>query len=143
MVQSLRSMTKKFDLKLSSKPENISQIEPYLQKIKTNFRINDELFYNILLVLTEAVNNSILHGNQSDPRKEVVVKLQQQSTTMIKFVIIDEGDGFNPSNLPDPTSPTQIDQPNGRGVFIMQQLSDHIQFSDSGRKVEIGFKMNA
>ena len=56
-------------------------------------------------------------------------------------MIKDEGDGFEPDALPDPTDPANIEKPHGRGVFLMQQLSDEIEFEDDGRTVIIKFAL--
>ncbi|HRI28427.1 MAG TPA: ATP-binding protein [Chitinophagales bacterium] len=131
----------RFTLRLNSIPENISQVEPFLQELKSKYNLPDDLYFNMLLVLTEAVNNSILHGNQADPCKRVVVKAQPNKASL-SFTISDEGCGFNPNALPDPTSPACICNPNGRGVFLMRQLSDHLQYSNNGRRVVIRFNIN-
>jgi serine/threonine-protein kinase RsbW len=63
--------------------------------------------------------------------------------SLIKFVIKDEGPGFNYSTLPDPTSPENLEKPGGRGIFLMKHLSDEVEFKDNGRIVELSFYMNA
>jgi serine/threonine-protein kinase RsbW len=62
---------------------------------------------------------------------------------MIKFVIKDEGQGFNYQNLPDPTAPENIEKPGGRGIFLMKHLSDEVDFKDAGRIVELSFYVNS
>ena len=62
---------------------------------------------------------------------------------MIKFVVKDEGKGFNYEQLPDPTSPENLEKPGGRGIFLMKHLSDEVQFKENGRVVELSFYMNA
>ena len=143
MTQPLLSMITSpsdFELKISSKPENICLIEPYLEKVRAEHDINEDLYFNMLLVLTEAVNNSIFHGNARNPRKNVNISMQK-SQHKLCFFITDEGSGFDPRKLPDPTAPMQIEQPNGRGVFLMRQLSDYVYYYDNGRKVEIQFTL--
>lgn len=130
-------------LELSSKPENISLVEPFVKKVKTYYDIEEDLYFNILLVLTEAVNNSILHGNQSNPNKQVCIDCKIKSKSkVLYFTVTDEGIGFDHTSLPDPTTPERRMCPNGRGVFLMRELSDKINYSDNGRKVEIHFKRN-
>lgn len=131
---------KEFYLQLSSHPKNIQLVEPYVLKVKRRFDINEEVYFNILLVLTEAVNNCILHGNQSDPRKHVHIGMHNYSNALC-FIVRDEGEGFNPNQLPDPTQPERISCANGRGVFLMRELSDEVQYSNDGRQVEISFAL--
>ena len=61
----------------------------------------------------------------------------------IKFRIEDLGDGFNYANLPDPTSPENLEKPGGRGIFLMRHLADEVDFKEGGRVVELSFYMNA
>ncbi len=129
-----------FSLSLSSMPENVSLVEPFVEKVRSRYPINDEQYFNILVVLTEAVNNSILHGNQADPQKRVNVRLRA-SHRSFTFVVSDQGGGFDPAELLDPTAPEQVSIPNGRGVFLMQKLSDGLRFKDNGRRVNIRFKL--
>ncbi len=131
---------KEFYLQLSSHPQNIQLVEPYVLKVKRRFGINEEVYFNILLVLTEAVNNCILHGNQSDPRKHVHIGMNARRNALC-FIVRDEGEGFNPNQLPDPTKPERISCANGRGVFLMRELSDGVQYSNDGRQVEISFAL--
>ena len=132
----------RFTLKLSSCPENISKVETFLQQLRLRYNLSEELYFNILLVLTEAINNSILHGNGADPCKSVKVKLRPTKAAL-SFTITDEGCGFNPDKLPDPTTPPCLMKPNGRGVFLMRKLSDYLQYSEDGTKVEIKFKIHS
>lgn len=129
-----------FSLSLSSMPENVSLVEPFVEKVRAHYPINDEQYFNILVVLTEAVNNSILHGNQADPQKRVNVRLRA-SHRSFTFVVSDQGIGFDPNEIIDPTTPTQLSIPNGRGVFLMRKLSDNVLFDDNGRRVKICFKL--
>lgn len=125
-------------IKFNSVPANICKVEEYLQKIFSDYHLDVNLYPNVLVTLTEAVNNAILHGNKSDESKFVCVKTRRQKKH-ICFQISDEGPGFDPAAIPDPTLPENIENCGGRGVFIMQQLSDRVIFSDNGRTVEIKF----
>ncbi len=139
-VQVMANQPNNLNLQLSSRPENINMVEDYVQRIKNTYQVSEEVGFNILLVLTEAVNNCIIHGNAANPSKNVEVNLKSQQKILC-FTVSDEGTGFDPKILPDPTSPEHIDQPNGRGVFLMRELSDHMQYSNCGRKVELHFKI--
>jgi serine/threonine-protein kinase RsbW len=122
-----------------SKGENITIIERLVDDLCEKYHIQEEHYGNILIALTEAVNNAIYHGNKQDPDKKVVVKYRADED-QFSFVIEDEGPGFDFENVPDPTSPENIEKPNGRGVFLMRHLSDDISFDDDGRIVKMDFK---
>ena len=127
-------------LKITSKTENISLVEKLIDDVCKHYKINEDHYGNILIALTEAVNNAINHGNKSDPAKSVEVAFQSHGNTLV-FTVKDEGKGFNPDALPDPTDPDRIAEPNGRGVFLMRNLADKVEFSDKGRMVAMSFNL--
>jgi serine/threonine-protein kinase RsbW len=122
--------------------ENIRMIESFIDNAKERFHLDDDIYGNIMIAVTEAVNNAIKHGNNSNKSKNVELSLSLQDS-MIKFVIKDEGGGFNYEHLPDPTAPENLEKPGGRGIFLMKHLSDEVQFKENGRIVELSFYMNA
>lgn len=126
-------------LEFASKGENITIIERLVDDLCEKHHIQEEHYGNILIALTEAVNNAIYHGNKQDPDKKVIVKYHTDEDEF-QFIIEDEGPGFDFENVPDPTSPENIEKPNGRGVFLMRHLSDEIGFNDDGRIVQLAFK---
>ncbi|HLT74606.1 MAG TPA: ATP-binding protein [Ohtaekwangia sp.] len=122
--------------------ENIRMIESFIDNAKERFELNDDIYGNIMIAVTEAVNNAIKHGNAGDKSKNVQISLSLKDS-LIKFVIKDEGSGFDYQNLPDPTAPENIEKIGGRGIFLMKHLSDEVEFKDQGRIVELSFYMNA
>ncbi len=128
------------DLVLESNPQNIAEVEPYVTRIVKEFKISEELFGNMLITLTEAVSNAIIHGNAATLSKKVIVNTCC-TQDKICFKVKDEGNGFDPDSLPDPTSPENILTPGGRGVFLMRQLSDCVSFEDDGRIVNLEFSL--
>lgn len=125
---------------LTSDPMNLQRVEDFVNEIHRQHHICPKLYPNILITLTEAVSNAIHHGNNADINKKIAICCRIRSSR-ISFKISDEGKGFNPKTLPDPTAPEQIDKENGRGVFIMRQLADELKFTDNGRTVEIQFSL--
>lgn len=104
------------------------------------YRIQPDLHCNILVSLTEAVNNAMIHGNCGDESKNVHIKLKKQRNTLA-IQVSDEGRGFDPASIPDPTAPENITECGGRGVFLIQQLSDNVHFRNNGSTVEMLFKI--
>ena len=127
-------------LKLASNPRNVAQVEPFIEQVFKSYEINPDMYGNILITLTEAVTNAIIHGNEKDETKLVRIIMQRQQK-YLAFRISDEGGGFDYESLPDPTSPENILKIGGRGVFLMKQLSDDVVFSENGSTVEIRFKI--
>ena len=92
-----------------------------------------------MIAMTEAVNNAIVHGNKLDSNKMVDVRVSVDGP-VLEFRIADEGPGFDFENIPDPTSPENIEKPNGRGVFLMRQLADTCEFEELGRVAILRFE---
>ena len=121
--------------------ENIRIIESFIDNAKERFNLDDDIYGNIMIAVTESVNNAIMHGNKNDKSKNVTLSLSLNQN-IINFTIIDEGNGFDFQNLPDPTSPENIDKPSGRGIFLMKHLSDEVNFKNAGSMVELSFYMS-
>lgn len=128
------------NLTLDSNPKNIAEVEPYISQVVKQFEINQDLYGNMLITLTEAVSNAIIHGNSAKASKKVIVTTNCYPKK-ISFTVQDEGIGFDPDMLPDPTAPENILTPGGRGVFLMRQLSDTVTFGDNGRLVTLEFTL--
>jgi serine/threonine-protein kinase RsbW len=126
-------------IKFAASSENISLVEKLIDEICIEFKVNEDHYGNILIALTEAVNNAIHHGNGGNPQKMVQVSVEAAENE-ICFIVRDEGPGFDFENLPDPTDPDNIEKPNGRGVFLMRHLADHLEFFDNGSTVSIRFR---
>ena len=121
--------------------ENIRIIESFIDNAKDRFNLDDDIYGNIMIAVTESVNNAIMHGNKNDRTKNVTLSLSLNAN-VINFIIKDEGVGFDFQNLPDPTSPENLDKPSGRGIFLMKHLSDEVNFSNNGSLVELSFYMS-
>jgi len=124
----------------SSVRENVSLVEKFVDEICQFYNIGDEHYGNILVALTEAVSNAIVHGNRLNPEKDVKFYYESKDS-FLSFTVQDQGAGYNPETLPDPTDPDNIESPNGRGVFLMRKLSDEINFHDNGTRIELKFKI--
>ncbi len=127
-------------LTLASDPSNISKVEQLVDQIAAKYQLNQEKHANMLISLTEAVNNAIIHGNKQDRSKTVSIRLAKVSSGLAVRVT-DQGRGFNHQALPDPTCPERIFECGGRGVFLMNQLCDKIRYIDGGSTVEMQFKL--
>ncbi len=130
--------TKYQTLKINSNTQSLRLVERLIEDICQVYGVNEDCYGNMLIAVTEAVNNAIHHGNKDNAEKVVKIGFESDNNKLV-FSITDEGDGFDYEHLPDPTDPENIDKISGRGVFLMQNLSDSIQFEQGGRKVLLGF----
>lgn len=118
---------------------NLRVVENAIDEATTELSISQDYYGKILVSAMEAVNNAILHGNQSDPEKIVVIEISFNDK-QLQIKVTDEGKGFKPEAVPDPTTPENIEALNGRGIYLMSHLADKIEYSDKGNSVTMIFK---
>lgn len=135
------SLMDNIKIQVPSLPENIRIIESFIDNAKDKFQLNDDIYGNIMISVTESVNNAINHGNRGQKDKNVTISLVLNES-QITFRIEDEGPGFDYDSLPDPTAPENLEKPSGRGIFLMRHLADEVQFLDEGKVVELTFYMS-
>jgi len=126
-------------LKLESRVSSLRIVEKAIDEVTCDMGISQENYGKILVSTLEGVNNAILHGNHSDPGKKVNVEIGFIKN-VLKIKITDEGNGFVPESVPDPTIPENREELNGRGVFLMSRLADKIKYSKKGNTVTMTFK---
>ena len=135
-----QEMIREQKISFPSVADNIGLVEKLINEICLAYGISEDYYGNILVAVTEAVNNAIQHGNKLDPGKKVVLAFHAGDKSL-SFEVGDQGKGFDFKNLPDPTNPENLEKPNGRGVFLMRHLADQVEFSDSGRSVQLNFQI--
>ena len=127
-------------VKIPSIKENVSVVESFIENVGEKIRIEEAIYGNVLVSVTEAVNNAIVHGNKEDKNKKVRLGLKQNKKS-VRFIVEDEGMGFDLNTLPDPTDPKNLEKVKGRGIFLIKSLSDKTTFKQGGRVVEMLFKL--
>lgn len=124
---------------IESDINNLRIVENAIDSITNDAGISQENYGKILISTLEAVNNAIIHGNRSDKNKKVNIEISMKNE-MLQITVEDEGKGFKPNEVPDPTKPENIESVNGRGVFLMKKLADRIEFNRKGNCVKMTFK---
>lgn len=127
-------------VKIPSIKENVSVVESFIENVGEKIKIEEAIYGNVLVSVTEAVNNAIVHGNKEDKNKKVRLGLKQNKKS-VRFIVEDEGMGFDHNTLPDPTNPKNLEKVKGRGIFLIKSLSDKTTFKQGGRVVEMLFKL--
>ncbi len=125
---------------LESKIESLQIVEKIIDEILEIYTGNNGLYGNILIATLEGIQNAIIHGNKYDPCKRVNLKLEINNDKLT-VITKDQGDGFDFENVPDPTSPENLELITGRGIFLMKNLSDQLNFYDDGRVSELVFNL--
>lgn len=128
---------------LQSNLSEQARLELFVDQICEDYNIGNTYFGHILLSLTEAFENAIRHGNKNDSSKKVTISLQSTRKGLC-FSVADEGNGFDPDQVADPTNPdTPESFYQGRGLYTIRSISDHLRFSNRGQTVHISFYVSS
>jgi serine/threonine-protein kinase RsbW len=126
------------DLSITLKTDfdELERFDTFIEKLSGLAGLADDQFEALQLTASEAVTNAMKHGNQMDSSK--VVRVQAEILPeALKLSVEDQGDGFDPSSLPDPLDPANLLKPSGRGVFLMKTYCDEVVHSRGGRMVTL------
>jgi serine/threonine-protein kinase RsbW len=138
-------MTRDARLQLLSSYENIELAEQVLAEMCSSNRVDDEVTYWVGMALREALANAIKHGNKLNPDKRVFVHMVLQPGAELRIVVEDEGDGFDPEKVANPTDPGNLLLSSGRGVYYMRQFMDEVNFhigERGGTRLELVKRLN-
>jgi serine/threonine-protein kinase RsbW len=127
------------EVTLPSTPASITEVESLIDEACAELQLNEDLYGNILIAVTEGVNNAIIHGNKLNASLSVHLGVLNNEE-WVCFSIKDQGSGFDPECIPDPTAPENLLKENGRGIFLMRNLSDEVTFEDRGTIVNVCFR---
>ncbi len=127
------------NIKIESQVANLRVVENAIDEATSVIGISQDNYGKILVSAMEAVNNAIIHGNKSIAEKIVDIEISYESNEL-KIKVTDEGPGFRPDLVPDPTTPENIEELNGRGIYLMSHLADKIEYNEKGNSVKMIFK---
>ncbi len=127
-------------IEFSSVTKNINIIEKLIDDLSAEYGLHSDIYGKLLLAVVEGVNNAIVHGNKLDKNKIVSVEYSI-CEDKVEFTIMDEGLGFDYTNIPDPTKPENLEKTHGRGIFLMHHLADRIEFENDGCIVKMTFNI--
>mgnify|MGYP000890845510 CR=1 FL=1 len=126
------------EIHINSEIKNISVVEKLVEEVCDSIFNGKELYGNILVAVLEAVTNCIIHGNKRISDKQVTIKIYA-SVSEIVFIISDQGEGFDINSIPDPTRYENLENPHGRGIFLMKKLSDYFEYDETLRAFILKF----
>ncbi len=116
-----------YRISFGSAPKNIVKVEKFLKKVNHEVHLDEIQMHKLMVSLTEAVNNAIVHGNRSDQKKKVVVVCEILPGWLL-FLVNDEGAGFSAEKIKNPLSKRNMMKESGRGIFLMRTLMDKVEF---------------
>ena len=117
-----------YHIEIESDPNNLITVEEFVNYFAVDLGLEKERVAALLLAVTEATTNAIIHANKCDVSKLVTVDVQVHKTK-ITIKITDEGEGFNPAEIPDPTKPENLLKDSGRGVYLMRVYMDELNYN--------------
>lgn len=126
-------------LVIKSAQKEIEKVEQFLKDIFEKYQLPIKCFNKVFLCVSEAVNNSIIHGNKQKVHKAIHVQVNYKKQTL-DIVVTDEGEGFDINAIPDPTDSNYIKNESGRGIHIIKSLSVSLKHNEKGNSLQ--FQIN-
>jgi serine/threonine-protein kinase RsbW len=130
-------------LTIGSNPKNIVKVEKFLEKVASHVPLDEIQLNKLMVSLTEAVNNAIVHGNKSNPKKKVTVVCEAVPGWLL-IIISDQGRGFKLEEVANPLKKENLLRESGRGIFLMRTLMDRVEFESvrGGYEVRLWLALN-
>lgn len=125
---------------LNSTFEEVERLEKYVEDLQEWAGFGDDDHARIMLTLSEAATNAIVHGNKENSDKKVII-IGRLSSNTLTLSVKDEGKGFNPDDLPDPLKEENLLNEGGRGVYLIEKYADKLEFQENGTKLKMVFEL--
>ncbi len=122
----------------SSEFEHLDRVVDETEAFVGKLILDDEFAYKVVLLVSEAVTNAIEHGNALDKSKKVTLDLKVNNKR-VQITVEDEGEGFDPAAIQDPTNDENLFMDGGRGIFFIQEMADDVSYELNGRRIHIFF----
>ena len=117
-----------FFLEIESNPNNLIIVEEFVNYFSKELNLDESKLAGLLLAVTEAVTNAIIHANKCDESKKVKIDVQKDGSKLI-IKVKDEGKGFDPAKVPDPTQPENLLKDSGRGLYLIRVYMDDLKYN--------------
>ena len=117
-----------FSLEIQSNPNNLITVEEFVNYFSTELKLDESKIPGILLAVTEAVTNAIIHANKCINDKMVHINVYVKEEKLY-ISVKDEGTGFDPAKVPDPTEPENLLKDSGRGLYLMRIYMDDLKYN--------------
>jgi serine/threonine-protein kinase RsbW len=130
-----------YHLEIESDPQNLITVEEFVNYFAVDLGINEEKIPGLLLAVSEAATNAFVHGNKSDGSKIVTLDVTKENHRLT-IRVKDQGKGFDPAKIPDPTEPENLLKDSGRGIYLMRIYMDDIKYNFTPTGTEIILILN-
>lgn len=127
-------------MRITSTQKNMHLVEKMIDGVCAQLKLDEATYGKVYVGVTEAVYNSMLHGNALDGNKYIDINYEiKPNYRILKVTVTDEGNGFKPNELPDPTAPENILKESGRGVFLIKQMATRYTYNTKGNSITMEF----
>jgi serine/threonine-protein kinase RsbW len=133
-------MSIKITYELASTYEELERVEHLLNELQEKLGFDDEFYARLMLTVSEAATNAVVHGNELDASKKATIVAEADENTLT-VTTTDEGAGFVPEEVPNPLAEENLLKTSGRGVFLMQEYADETEYQNDGRTLVLKFKL--
>jgi len=130
-----------YHIEIESDPNNLITVEEFVNYFAKDMGLTNDQLSVLLLAVTEATTNAIIHANKCDASKTVSIRAHIEDSKLIVNVK-DEGKGFDPSTIPDPTKPENLLKDSGRGVYLMKVYMDDVKYKVTPTGMETILTLN-
>ena len=128
------------ELILKSTYEELEKVEGLLNDLQSEIGFDDEFYAKLMLTVSEAATNGVVHGNQLEEEKIVTLTAETNNGTLT-IITQDQGEGFDPDDVDDPLAEENLMKPSGRGVFLMEEYADGVKYEDGGRRLVLTYNL--
>ncbi|MBC7411930.1 MAG: ATP-binding protein [Bacteroidia bacterium] len=127
-------------IRITSTQKNMHLVEKMIDGVCAQLKLDEATYGKVYVGVTEAVYNSMLHGNALDAKKNIDINYEiKPNYRILKVTVTDEGNGFNPNELPNPIAPENILKESGRGVFLIKQMATRYTYNTKGNSITMEF----
>ncbi len=130
-----------YSIEINSDPQNLITVEEFVSFLSTEANLNPDRLAGLLIAVTEATTNAIIHANKKDPEKIVTISATIDDD-YLTITVKDQGTGFDPEKIPDPTAPENLMKDSGRGLYLMRVYAEELKYNLTPDGTETILKIN-
>jgi len=131
------TLSELLDRSMPADPEAVAGVVDTISETLSRLDVPEQKRFEVALAVQEALANAVVHGCGNDPSKQVRCQVKSAPNGRIVIIVTDPGPGFSPDRIPDPKRGENLQADHGRGVYLIRQLMDEVQFGSNGNEVRM------
>jgi serine/threonine-protein kinase RsbW len=124
---------------IGARREDLERVQQRILAVLDEWGYDQHARFAVRAAVEEALSNALFHGNGNDPAKRLVIEYEA-GPSAVAIEVVDEGAGFDPEAVPDPTRPENVDIPSGRGILLMRAYMTEVEFHPPGNRVRMTYR---